>query len=80
MSARTVLCGVAFSAGAVLVGGSLVSMDTGARPAMSTPAPLEECATTITTTDARTGAVIARLCDPLVVVRTNIGTPLVVTR
>jgi hypothetical protein len=78
VNARTLFASSVFVAGAALV---VVSLPTGAdRPAMSTPAPLGECATLITTTDARTGAVMARLCEPLIVVRTDIGTAVSVTR
>lgn len=60
---RRTLTTLTFALGAYLAGTSLAGLHAD-RPAVDAPAALVPCASTITTRDAVTGAVLSRTCDP----------------
>lgn len=78
MNLRRTFAPLTFALGAYLAGSSLAELHD-QRPAVDAPAPLAACASTITTSDAVTGRVLSRTCDPAGPL-VDIGTPAVEIR
>lgn len=75
---RRTLTTLTFALGAYLAGTSLAELHAD-RPSVDAPAALVPCASTITTSDAATGRVLSRTCDPVAPL-VDIGTPAVEIR